>query len=150
MKTPDSYAAHRRRTARTPRYGCAPPKFDGAPGFSMGRAGRSLSALTGATLLERSVAGAIVRVCREAGVDSAEVSASLGSTTGAVFTRGTAPWPAVEFTHLRGSVSSASGENPRVHLEGEVVDVAGDVHSGVLAAGANLVAVTFELFIRRS
>lgn len=92
----------------------------------MGRAGRAwLSALTGTTLFERSV-------------------------TGAVLNRGTAPCPTVEFTHLRGSVSSASGENPRVHLEGEVVDVAGDVHSGVLAAGANLVAVTFELFIRRS
>lgn len=93
---------------------------------------------------------AIVAVCRGAGFDSAEVGASLGSTTGAVFTDGTAPWPAVEFTHLSGSVTGALGVNPQVRLEGEVVDVAGDVHSGVLAAKANPVAVTFELFVRRA
>ena len=93
---------------------------------------------------------AILAVCREAGFDSAEVCASLGSTTGTVFTAGSAPWPAVEFTHLSGSVNDALGENPQVRLVGEVVDVAGDVHSGVLAARANPVAVTFELFIRRA
>lgn len=91
---------------------------------------------------------AIVAICREAGFDTAEVRASLGSTTGAVFTAGTAPWPAVEFTHLTGSVSDALGEDPQVRLEAEVVDVAGDVHSGVLVARANPIAVTFELFIR--
>lgn len=93
---------------------------------------------------------AILAVCREAGFDSAEVCASLGSTTGAVFTAGSAPWPAVEFTHLSGSVNDALGENPQARLVGEVVDIAGHVHSGVLAAQANPVAVTFELFIRRA
>lgn len=90
---------------------------------------------------------AITSVCREAGFDSAEVRASLGSTTGAVFTDATAPWPAVEFTHLTGSIKGALGEDPRVRFEAEVVDVAGDVHAGVLAARANPVAVTFELFV---
>lgn len=92
---------------------------------------------------------AIVSICRNAGFDAAEVRASLGSTTGAVFTASTAPWPAVEFTHLTGTVDDALGEDPQVRLTAEVVDVAGDVHSGVLAAGANPVAVTFELFVRQ-
>ncbi|MCF2572698.1 PCC domain-containing protein [Brevibacterium sp. UCMA 11754] len=90
---------------------------------------------------------AIVTICRAAGFDTAEVRASLGSTTGAVFTDSSAPWPAVEFTHLTGSVSGALGDNPQVSLEGEVVDVAGEVHAGQLALGANPVAVTFELLV---
>ena len=93
---------------------------------------------------------AVLAVCRNAGFDSAEVVASLGSTTGAVFTDGTAPWPAVEFTHLEGTVTGARSSAPKVTLSGEVVDVAGDVHSGVIANGANPVAVTFELFVRRT
>lgn len=93
---------------------------------------------------------AIVAISREAGFDTAEVRASLGSTTGAVFAEGSAPWPAVEFTHLTGSISGALGESPQVRLEAEVVDVAGVVRSGVLAARANPVAVTFELFVRRT
>lgn len=93
---------------------------------------------------------AIASICREACFDTAEVRASLGSTTGAVFTSGTAPWPAVEFTHLTGAISDALGEDPQVRLDAEVVDVTGDVHSGVLAARANPVAVTFELFVRRT
>ena len=93
---------------------------------------------------------AILAVCREAGFDSAEVRASLGSTTGAVFREATAPWPAVEFTHLTGTVNCTLGGNPQVRLEGEVVDVAGNVHSGVLADRANPVAVTFELFVRQA
>lgn len=93
---------------------------------------------------------AIVSICRDAGFDSAEVRASLGSTTGAVFTAGTAPWPAVEFTHLTGAISGALSEDPQLSLEAEVVDVAGEVHSGVLAPGANPVAVTFELFVRQT
>lgn len=90
---------------------------------------------------------AIVAICRAAGFDTAEVRASLGSTTGTVFTDSSAPWPAVEFTHLTGSVSGALGDNPQVSLEGEVVDVAGEVHTGQLALGANPVAVTFELLV---
>ncbi|WP_210604090.1 PCC domain-containing protein [Brevibacterium oceani] len=92
----------------------------------------------------------VLAVTRNAGFESAEVVASLGSTTGAVFTGGTAPWPAVEFTHLAGTVTDAQSENPRVSLTGEVVDVAGEVHHGALAPAANPVAVTFELFIRRT
>ncbi|MCI4010728.1 DUF296 domain-containing protein [Brevibacterium sp. ZH18] len=92
---------------------------------------------------------AVVCVCRDARFDSAEVRASLGSTTGAVFTDGTAPWPAVEFTHLKGTVSGAMSDDPSVQLEGEVADVAGEIRSGQLAAGANPVAVTFELLVRR-
>ncbi|MEY8568036.1 PCC domain-containing protein [Brevibacterium linens] len=91
---------------------------------------------------------AVLAVCRTAGFKSAEVVASLGSTTGAVFTDGTAPWPAVEFTHLSGTVTGAKSAAPQVVLSGEVVDVAGEVHSGVIANGANPVAVTFELFVR--
>ncbi|TSI12396.1 PCC domain-containing protein [Brevibacterium aurantiacum] len=90
---------------------------------------------------------AIVAICRAAGFDTAEVRASLGSTTGTVFTDSSAPWPAVEFTHLTGSVSGALGDNSQVSLEGEVVDVAGEVHTGQLALGANPVAVTFELLV---
>ncbi|WP_231444402.1 DNA-binding protein [Brevibacterium zhoupengii] len=90
---------------------------------------------------------AIVAICREAGFDSAEVRASLGSTTGAVFFDGTAPWPAVEFTHLTGSVRGALGDDPRLRLDAEVVDVAGEVHAGQLVLGANPVAVTFELLV---
>lgn len=90
---------------------------------------------------------AIVAICRAPGFDTAEVRASLGSTTGTVFTDSSAPWPAVEFTHLTGSVSGALGDNPQVSLEGEVVDVAGEVHTGQLALGANPVAVTFELLV---
>lgn len=90
---------------------------------------------------------AIVAICRAAGFDTAVVRASLGSTTGTVFTDSSAPWPAVEFTHLTGSVSGALGDNPQVSLEGEVVDVAGEVHTGQLALGANPVAVTFELLV---
>lgn len=98
---------------------------------------------------------AVLAVCRNAGFDSAEVVASLGSTTGAVFAEGTAPWPAVEFTHLSGTVTGATAaeaqsDEPRVTLAGEVVDVAGEVHHGVLAPAANPVAVTFELFVRRT
>lgn len=103
---------------------------------------------------------AVLAVCRSAGFDSAEVVASLGSTTGAVFTDGTAPWPAVEFTHLSGTVhgalkpsataSGALAPNPQVQLTGEVVDVAGEVNSGTLKPQANPVAVTFELFVRRT
>ncbi|MEY9257930.1 putative DNA-binding protein with PD1-like motif [Brevibacterium epidermidis] len=92
---------------------------------------------------------AVLAVCRNAGFDSAEVVASLGSTTGVVFTDGTAPWPAVEFTHLGGKVTGARSAAPKVTLSCEVVDVAGAVHSGVIANGANPVAVTFELFVRR-
>lgn len=92
----------------------------------------------------------ILATCRKAGFATAEVCASLGSTAGAVFTAGTAPWPAVEFTHLTGTVTDGLGEHPRVHLEAEVVDVAGQVHAGVLAERANPVAVTFELFVRRA
>jgi len=99
-------------------------------------------------------------VCRSAGFDSAEVVASLGSTTGAVFEDSSAPWPAVEFTHLIGTVRrenvpgmtvpEARTSAPRISLTGEVVDVAGEVRSGTLAEGANPVAVTFELFVRRT
>jgi predicted DNA-binding protein with PD1-like motif len=92
---------------------------------------------------------AILTVARNAGFTSAEVVASLGSTTGAVFAVGTAPWPAVEFTHLAGSVTDTQSEVPLVALTGEVVDVAGEVSSGSLAPTANPVAVTFELFVRR-
>ncbi|WP_152346035.1 PCC domain-containing protein [Brevibacterium sp. CFH 10365] len=92
---------------------------------------------------------AVLAVCRNAGFDSAEVTASLGSTTGAVFVNGSAPWPAVEFTHLSGTVTGAQRASPQVILSGEVVDVAGEVNSGALANGANPVAVTFELFVRR-
>ena len=91
--------------------------------------------------------GAVVAICRAAGFDTAEVRASLGSTTGAVFIDGTASWPAVEFTHLTGSVSDALSDNPQVSLAGEVVDVAGEVHAGELALDANHVAVTFELLV---
>lgn len=90
---------------------------------------------------------AILSICRDAGFEAAEVRASLGSTTGAVFSDSAAPWPAVEFTHLTGTVGGALDEAPQLSLEAEVVDVAGEVHSGVLAAGANPVAVTFELLI---
>ena len=76
--------------------------------------------------------------------------ASLGSTTGAVFADGTAPWPAVEFTHLSGAVTGAQNTTPQITLSGEVVDVAGDVSFGTLEPGANPVAVTFELFVRRT
>ncbi|WP_432790337.1 DUF296 domain-containing protein [Brevibacterium sp. K11IcPPYGO002] len=93
---------------------------------------------------------AVLAVCRTAGFDSAEVTASLGSTTGAVFTGGSAPWPAVEFTHLSGTVTDAASETPQVTLFGEVVDVAGEVSFGTLESGANPVAVTFELFVRRT
>ncbi|WP_181274081.1 PCC domain-containing protein [Brevibacterium oceani] len=93
---------------------------------------------------------AVLTVCRNAGFESAEVVASLGSTTGAVFDDTTAPWPAVEFTHLSGTVTGAQSLNPRVTLAGEVVDIAGEVHHGALAPAANPVAVTFELFIRRT
>ncbi|MGO1909905.1 MAG: PCC domain-containing protein [Brevibacterium linens] len=93
---------------------------------------------------------AVLAVCRTAGFDSAEVTASLGSTTGAVFTGGSAPWPAVEFTHLSGTVTDVASETPQVSLSGEVVDVAGEVSSGTLAPNANPVAVTFELFVRRT
>ncbi|WP_167193265.1 PCC domain-containing protein [Brevibacterium pigmentatum] len=92
---------------------------------------------------------AVLAVCRNVGFDSAEVLASLGSTTGAVFTDGTAPWPAVEFTHLSGTVIGTQGRSPQTNLSGEVVDVAGEVCAGTLKAGANAVAVTFELFVRR-
>jgi predicted DNA-binding protein with PD1-like motif len=113
---------------------------------------------------------AVLAVCRSAGFDSAEVTASLGSTTGAVFVDGSAPWPAVEFTHLIGTVtgaistgaistsatslgSSPAGAQdaaPQVVLTGEVVDVAGQVAGGTLEPGANPVAVTFELFVRHT
>ena len=93
---------------------------------------------------------AVLAVCRTAGFDSAEVVASLGSTTGAVFTDGTAPWPAVEFTHLSGAVIGARNSTPLITLSGEVVDVAGEVSSGTLKPQANPVAVTFELFVRRT
>ncbi|UVI36287.1 PCC domain-containing protein [Brevibacterium spongiae] len=98
---------------------------------------------------------AVLAVCRAAGFDSAEVVASLGSTTGAVFTGGTAPWPAVEFTHLSGVVTGATASGtqrpaPQISLSGEVVDVDGEVSSGILESGANPVAVTFELFVRRT
>ena len=93
---------------------------------------------------------AVLAVCRTAGFDSAEVVASLGSTTGAVFTDGTASWPAVEFTHLSGAVTGARNSTPRITLSGEVVDVAGEVSSGTLKPQANPVAVTFELFVRRT
>ena len=93
---------------------------------------------------------AVLAVCRTAGFDSAEVVASLGSTTGAVFIDGTAPWPAVEFTHLSGAVTGARNSTPRITLSGEVVDVAGEVSSGTLKPQANPVAVTFELFVRRT
>ena len=93
---------------------------------------------------------AVLDICRNAGFDSAEVVASLGSTTGAVFIDGTAPWPAVEFTHLSGAVTGARNSTPRITLSGEVVDVAGEVSSGTLKPQANPVAVTFELFVRRT
>lgn len=93
---------------------------------------------------------AVLAVCRTAGFDSAEVTASLGSTTGAVFADGTAPWPAVEFTHLSAAVTGAQNTTPQITLSGEVVDVAGEVSFGTLESGANPVAVTFELFVRRT
>lgn len=46
-----------------------------------------------------------------------------------------------------GAVSGALGDDPQVQLEAKVDDGAG--HVRVLAAGANPVAVTFELFVRR-
>ena len=93
---------------------------------------------------------AVLDVCRDAGFDSAEVTASLGSTTGAVFTGGTAPWPAVEFTHLSGTVTGAQSTAAQITLSGAVVDIAGEVSSGTLKPSANPVAVTFELFVRRT
>ena len=93
---------------------------------------------------------AALDICRNAGFESDEVTASLGSTTGAVFTDGTASWPAVEFTHLSGAVTGARNSTPRITLSGEVVDVAGEVSSGTLKPQANPVAVTFELFVRRT
>ena len=93
---------------------------------------------------------AALDICRNAGFESAEVTASLGSTTGAVFTDGTASWPAVEFTHLSGTVTDGQSTAPQIALSGEVVDVAGEVSSGTLKPQANPVAVTFELFVRRT
>ncbi|WP_098729994.1 PCC domain-containing protein [Brevibacterium epidermidis] len=93
---------------------------------------------------------AALDICRNAGFESAEVTASLGSTTGAVFTDGTASWPAVEFTLLSGTVTDGQSTAPQIALSGEVVDVAGEVSSGTLKPQANPVAVTFELFVRRT
>ncbi|MGC2976185.1 PCC domain-containing protein [Brevibacterium sp. FAM 25378] len=110
-----------------------------------GTPGAVVSRVRPGELLDEAVLAAV----RDAGYAEAEVLASLGSTTGAVFTGGSAPWPAVEFTHLAGTVTGAQSEDPYVSLTGEVVDVAGDVHNGTLAPAANPTAVTFELFVRR-
>lgn len=114
-----------------------------APAFASASAEAVISRVRPGELIDE----AIVAICREAGFDSAEVRASLGSTTGAVFLDGTAPWPAVEFTHLTGSVRGALGDDAKVRLDAEVVDVDGEVHAGRLAIGANPVAVTFELLV---
>ncbi|MGO2017217.1 MAG: PCC domain-containing protein [Brevibacterium aurantiacum] len=122
-----------------------------SPATESAQASASASASTDAVISRvrpgELIDEAIVAICREARFDSAKVRASLGSTTGAVFDSGTAPWPAVEFTHLTGSVRGALGDDPHLRLDAEVVDVAGEVHVGQLALGANPVAVTFELLV---
>ncbi|OQO92016.1 hypothetical protein B1813_06970 [Saccharomonospora piscinae] len=98
---------------------------------------------------------AVVEAARRGGFSSAVVRASLGSAVGARLRTGPgriteADWPATEFTALTGTVEGADGDRPRVTLAGSLVDLTGRVHAGVLLAGQNPVAVTFELFVEEA
>lgn len=95
---------------------------------------------------------AVTDVCRQAGFDNARVRASLGSTVGARLITSSGEitevdWPAVEFTQLVGAARGVLTGAPDVELQGTLVDIHGDVHNGVVRAGENPVAVTFELYV---
>lgn len=93
---------------------------------------------------------AVAQIARRAGFARARVVVGLGSTVGALLDPLDSEetgvievaWPAVEFTHLSGTVDRGS-----TRLIGEVVDVAGNVAAGAVRKKENPVAVTFELLI---
>lgn len=94
---------------------------------------------------------AVAQVCAEAGFTQARVRASLGSTVGARLVGEDGDivevdWPAVEFTQLIGGLDG-TGDEPRITLQGTLVDIHGEVHNGVIRRGENPVAVTFELYV---
>ncbi|WP_308816602.1 PCC domain-containing protein [Pseudonocardia alni] len=90
---------------------------------------------------------AVEAVCAEHGFGAADVRASLGSLVGAVL--GGQPdtrfvdCPCTEIISLTGVVDAGG----TARLSGVVVDPDGNVHAGELVAGANIVAVTFELLV---
>lgn len=100
------------------------------------------------------ITDAVLRVCREAGYETASVRAGLGSFVGATFIdRATgqirlADGPATEVIALVGDVRTIGGELA-VRLTATLVDRHGVIHAGELVPGENLVAATFELTIQR-
>ena len=97
---------------------------------------------------------AVLRVCRDAGFETASVRAGLGSFVGATFIdratgeRRLVDGPATEVIALVGDVRTVDDEL-ETRLTATLVDRHGVIHAGELVAGENLVAATFELTIQR-
>ena len=97
---------------------------------------------------------AIIKTSKASGFDSVSVRAGIGSLVGGEFvnraTRETfrVDGPGTEVIALIGHVSDLSAADPEVRLSCTMVDRHGVVHAGELIAGANPVAVTFELVLQ--
>ena len=117
-------------------------------------AGEPRAAATGPRLIlarlrpNQDLAAAIEAVCRRHGVRAATVRGSLGSLIGARFADGREVADhATEVLVRAGRVAPGADGAPRATLDLAVVDMAGTVHEGVLAAGENPVCITFELML---
>ena len=96
----------------------------------------------------QDLAAAIETLCRRHGLAAATVRGSLGSLIGARFADGREVADhATEVLVREGRVAPDPDGRPRATLDLAVVDMAGTVHEGALAAGENPVCITFELML---
>ena len=104
-------------------------------------------------LPNEDITEAVLAVCKRSGYGKAVVRAGLGSLVGARLVDQrtneviTVDGPGTEVIILTGLVSTGA-DGPEAQLTCTLVDKHGTVHSGLLAPGENLVAVTFELTIQ--
>lgn len=100
------------------------------------------------------ITDAVLRVCRDAGYETASVRAGLGSFVGATFVDRASgetrviDGPATEVIALVGDVRTVDGVLT-ANLTATLVDRHGVLHAGVVVPGENLIAATFELTIQR-
>ena len=93
----------------------------------------------------------IEAVCREHGVRSAILCASLGSLVGALFEDGgTVEDIATEMLVVAGRVEPDGDGTPRARLDIALADTSGRIHAGRLVRGSNPVCITFELMLEET
>ncbi len=105
-------------------------------------------------LPNEDITEALLKVCADAGYESASVRAGLGSFVGATFVdrvsgeQFVVDGPATEVIALIGDVRTVDGEL-QARLSCTLVDRHGVIRAGEVVRGENLVAATFELTVQR-